>query len=75
MSSKRPAKSVQIGGNAFSITGERTAEGTLRFSVLDLDCAISEPDDVIALQFQEALKRRLVVARKKREAQSSLPCR
>ena len=70
MGSKRPAKTVQIGGSAFAITGERSTEGHLRFSVLDIDGALAEAEDPIALQFQHALKRRIATLRQKREAQT-----
>lgn len=68
-----PAKTVEIGGHAFTIAGERTADGSLRFTVLDIDCALPEPDDEIARQFKEALKRRIGKLRREREAASATP--
>lgn len=72
MGCKTPAKTIQIGANAFAISGERTANGHLRFSVLDVDCALSEPDDAIALQFRDALKRRLKAVRQRRQSRSAV---
>ncbi|MBU2581931.1 MAG: hypothetical protein KJ622_09455 [Alphaproteobacteria bacterium] len=68
MGSNRPARTVKIDGNAFAISGERTAEGDLRFSVIDVDGALQDGNDEIALQFQDALKRRLAMLRQRREA-------
>lgn len=71
MGYKKPATTVDIGGNAFVLSGERTDDGTLRISVVDLDCALAAQNDEIALQFQDALKRRLAQLRQRRETGGS----
>lgn len=71
MYSKKSVRTVEIGGNAFALSGERTAGGVLRFSVVDFDCALAAPDDEITLRFQDALKRRLAKLRERREAAQS----
>ncbi|MBU1213261.1 MAG: hypothetical protein KJ587_18640 [Alphaproteobacteria bacterium] len=68
----RSGKTVRIGGSAFIISGERTAEGSLRFTVQDFDCALPDRNDEIALQFRDALKRRIEKSRREREAGAAI---
>ncbi|KUO58808.1 MAG: hypothetical protein APF80_14735 [Alphaproteobacteria bacterium BRH_c36] len=72
MGCDRSDKTVQIGGNAFTISGERTAEGSLRFTVHDMDCALPDRDDEIALRFRDALKRRIQKSRRERGAADAI---
>ena len=69
MADATKSKTVQIGPNAFAIRGRRSISGALHFSVVDIDCALEEPEDQIAEQFKAALKHRLERARRKREAE------
>ncbi|MEQ8825054.1 MAG: hypothetical protein RIC14_11835 [Filomicrobium sp.] len=69
MAATTRSKTVQIGSNAFAIHATRSENGTLHFSVEDLDCAIPEPGDDIALRFKAMVKQRLERIRSRRTSE------
>jgi hypothetical protein len=67
MSAIRLSKTVRIGRDPFTVSGERRPDGRLRFTVDDINSALQDGQDEILERFRDHLKNRLQLAREQRD--------
>lgn len=67
MSAIRLSKTVRIGRDPFTVSGERRPVGRLRFTVDDINSVLQDGQDEILERFRDRLKNRLQLAREQRD--------
>mgnify|MGYP001817607820 CR=1 len=67
MSAIRFLKTVHVGRNPFTVSGEFRPDGRLRFTVDDIDSVLQDGEDEVLERFRDLLKCRLQYARARRQ--------